>query len=280
MRNLLFTRRFPRFAAATLLSTPSPTLVAPAVHPVLLDADANPATGCPVTAVKGVVRGVGQDLRRWALSGMAAVAVVIAPGATAAPCAGFTDVDSTSMFCVNVEWLKNRAITLGCTTTTYCPNDAVSRLTMAAFMNRLGTALTPAQLAVDFAPGAIDLDANLVVCQTQDFAVGGFPRRAYVDLSFSGNASADVGIGADLAMSTNGGASWTTLNTAPNRGVVAANQWAAFVDLGFADLAVGQNVRFGVRMSRGGLPGTSHLAASRCALRVLLYSRTGSASPL
>ena len=31
---------------------------------------------------------------------------------------------------------------------------------MAAFMNRLGTALTPAQLPVDVAPGAIDLDAE------------------------------------------------------------------------------------------------------------------------
>jgi hypothetical protein len=202
------------------------------------------------------------------------------PAAVGAPCAGFTDVDSTSGFCVNVEWLKNRAITFGCTGTTYCPNDPVGRLTMAAFMNRLGTALTPAQLSVDFAPGAVDLDANLVVCQTQDFVVTGFPRRAYADVSFSGNATADVGVGADLAMSTNGGASWTALNTAPNRGVLAANQWGLLADLGFADLAVGQSVRFGVRMGRGGLPGSANLAASRCALRVLLYSRTGSVSPL
>ena len=39
---------------------------------------------------------------------------------------------------------KNRAITTGCTSTTlYCPTDNVSRLAMAAFMNRLGDALTP-----------------------------------------------------------------------------------------------------------------------------------------
>ncbi len=127
------------------------------------------------------------------------------PEALAAPCAGFTDVDDTSGFCPNVEWLKNRAITLGCTSTTvYCPNDPVSRLAMAAFMNRLGTALTPIQVRVDIAPGAVDLDANAVVCQTSDFAVpaGSFPRRAYVDLSFNGNATADVGLAADLVVST------------------------------------------------------------------------------
>jgi hypothetical protein len=33
--------------------------------------------------------------------------------AQALPCAGFTDVDDTSPFCVNVTWLKNRRITLG-----------------------------------------------------------------------------------------------------------------------------------------------------------------------
>jgi hypothetical protein len=64
--------------------------------------------------------------------------------AQAAPCAGFTDVDDTSQFCGNVTWLKNRGITLGCTSATlYCPNDFVSRLQMAAFMNRLGDSLFP-----------------------------------------------------------------------------------------------------------------------------------------
>ena len=51
-----------------------------------------------------------------------------------APCAGFTDVDDSSSFCVNVEWIKNRGITLGCTATQYCPHDYVTRLQMAAFL--------------------------------------------------------------------------------------------------------------------------------------------------
>ena len=85
------------------------------------------------------------------------LALPVAP-ALALPCAGFTDVDDTSPFCPNVEWLRNRGITLGCAANLYCPTDAVSRLAMAVFMNRLGTALTPAQYAVDVATGAVDLD--------------------------------------------------------------------------------------------------------------------------
>ena len=63
--------------------------------------------------------------------------------AQALPCAGFTDVEDTSPFCGNVTWLKNRSITLGCAPGLYCPNDFVSRLQMAAFMNRLGDSLFP-----------------------------------------------------------------------------------------------------------------------------------------
>jgi hypothetical protein len=68
----------------------------------------------------------------------------VSSASLAAPCAGFTDVQDTSAFCPNVEWVKNRNITLGCTSPTlYCPNDPVTRLSMAVFMNRLGNALFP-----------------------------------------------------------------------------------------------------------------------------------------
>ena len=221
-----------------------------------------------------------RPLRNWTAGWLVAMTIAIAPAALAAPCAEFTDVEDASGFCPNVEWLKNRSITLGCTTATlYCPNDPVNRLQMAAFMNRLGTALTPVQLPVDVAPGAIDLDLSPVVCQTQAFAVADFPRRAYADVSFNGNAPVDVGLAADLVMSADGGASWTNLNTVTNRGFVPANQWGALSDLGFIDLAVGQTVRWGVRMTRGGLAGAADLADSRCRLRVLVYSRNGAASP-
>ena len=67
------------------------------------------------------------------------------PAATAAQsCAGFGDVDLEDAACSNVEWIRNRGVTLGCVAgTSYCPSGNVTRLQMAAFMNRLGSALTP-----------------------------------------------------------------------------------------------------------------------------------------
>lgn len=72
---------------------------------------------------------------------VAAALLVLAVEARAAPCAAFTDVDSTSPFCAGVAWMKNRGITSGCTATLYCPNDPVSRLAMAAFLSRLDRVL-------------------------------------------------------------------------------------------------------------------------------------------
>lgn len=53
-------------------------------------------------------------------------------------CAPFTDVLASSSFCSNIQWLHNRAITLGCAPNLYCPADFVRRDQMAAFLNRLG----------------------------------------------------------------------------------------------------------------------------------------------
>ena len=72
-----------------------------------------------------------------------AFAWLAATRADAAPCAGFTDVDTAGGFCTEVTWIKNRGVTLGCTATQYCPNADVTRLQMALFMYRLGNALFP-----------------------------------------------------------------------------------------------------------------------------------------
>ena len=222
-----------------------------------------------------------RGLRHAAVVGLVAVlGVVVSPVALSAPCADFTDVEDSHGFCANVEWIKNRSVTAGCTSATlFCPGNPVTRLQMAAFMNRLGTALTPLHLPVELSPGAIDLDLNLVVCQTPDLVVDDFPRRAYLDATVNARGPTDVSVGADVVMSSNAGVNWTALNGASNRGLVAANQWSSLADLGFADLVVGQTVRFGVRVSRGGGPPSADLSDSRCQLRVLVHSRNGSASP-
>jgi len=209
----------------------------------------------------------------------AALTLAAVPTATAAPCAGFTDVDDTSAFCKNVEWLKNRSITLGCSSTTlFCPADGVVRLAMAAFMNRLGTALTPTPLFVEAAPGAVDLDVPTVVCQTSPFVVAAYPRRAFIESTVYATSGSAVTLGADVAMSVNGGA-FTNMNTVPKRGSAPGGAWGGLSDIGAVDLAVGQSVTWGVRLSRGGIAGTADLTNSRCQLRVLIHSRDGVASP-
>lgn len=65
--------------------------------------------------------------------------MLVGSTAWAAACDGFTDVDSAnSTYCTAVTYLKDKGITLGCTGTTYCPNDYVTRLQMALFLQRAG----------------------------------------------------------------------------------------------------------------------------------------------
>jgi S-layer homology domain len=199
-------------------------------------------------------------------------------GGIAAPCAGFTDVDTSSTFCPNVEWLKNRKVTLGCTTTTYCPNDPVSRLQMAAFMNRLGTALTPVIVQVDAVPGALDLDLSPVVCQTATQNIVDFPRRAFLDATFSGTAGTGVDVAMRVVWSADGGGTWQNVSPAQSVTFVPSAQWSAASDLGSLDLAVGGTARFGVRVTRSS-GGSTDLTGSRCLLRASIGSRDGASSP-
>jgi hypothetical protein len=76
-------------------------------------------------------------MRRFAL--LLGVALsLLTTSAVAQNCDGFTDVLASSPFCPDVTWLKTYGVTKGCTATTFCPNDSVTRLQMAAFMHRLG----------------------------------------------------------------------------------------------------------------------------------------------
>jgi len=112
--------------------------------------------------------------------------------AVAGPCAGFTDVLDSESYCLSARWLRNREITLGCTTTQYCPTGSVTRAQMALFMNRLGTALATdvrhrqAQLAnVTLAAAA----PGTLLCETAPYTTLAFPRTA----RFSGTFAAQPG---------------------------------------------------------------------------------------
>jgi hypothetical protein len=51
--------------------------------------------------------------------------------------ATFDDVAADASYVTAVDWLAEQEITLGCTTTTYCPDGTVTRAEMAAFLWRL-----------------------------------------------------------------------------------------------------------------------------------------------
>lgn len=192
-------------------------------------------------------------------------------------CAGYSDVNPQDAFCPNVEWIRNRAITLGCQAGRYCPTATVTRVQMAAFLNRLGTALQPKVLLVESSPGALDVDAAPVVCSSGDYAVTGFPRTAAVDGIVMGTSAADLGLDARVVASTNGGASWSPLAGAMRTGV-ASGRWSNMRVLASRDLAVGETLRFGISVARGS--GSTDLTDSRCVLRVRIENRTSASSPL
>ncbi|VAW09532.1 hypothetical protein MNBD_ACTINO02-1207, partial [hydrothermal vent metagenome] len=68
-------------------------------------------------------------------------AAVIAPVAVYAAGGQFTD-DDASIFEADIEWMAANGITSGCNppaNDNYCPDSAVTRGQMAAFMKRLAT---------------------------------------------------------------------------------------------------------------------------------------------
>ena len=116
--------------------------------------------------------------------------VALLPAAARAQnCAGFTDITVFSPFCTNVQWMKNRAVTLGCGDgTTYCPDESVNRLQMAAFMNRVGNLLEPRVYYIAGTSGVgipTDLADPSFVCQTPDIPEVAYNREVHADGAFS-----------------------------------------------------------------------------------------------
>jgi hypothetical protein len=145
---------------------------------------------------------------------------------------------------------------------------------MAAFMNRLGTALTPVTLKIEAQPGAIALGNGTVVCETGDHPIGKFPKRAYLDGVVMARSTAKADFGADPVVSFDGGATWIDVSSEPSRATAAANLWANLRVVGGIDLWTQETVRFGLRMTHGATAGQGGLADSRCVLRALIRNRT------
>ena len=206
------------------------------------------------------------------------VALALGPlNAHAAPCAGFTDVDSASTFCPNVDWLKNRQITLGCTGTTYCPNDYVTRLQMAAFMNRLGVVFTPLVLSVQ--QRVTNVAFNQVVCVTADVPITDYRRfaSAISTVTFQNGTSNQILVAAFNVFSTDGGQSWQSFDVTGLDIVfhtLAGNFYTSITPLGQERAIFGATFRFGVQVEV-----SATVAAVTCRLRTTITNRNGTNSP-
>jgi len=139
-------------------------------------------------------------------SALALVVALATIPAHAQQCAGFDDVLATSAFCPNVTWMKNRAITLGCSGTSYCPDELVSRLAMAAFMKRLGDVATPQVLSAEATGSAIASGATQELCVSAEVPAKGYGRTAVGEATLSYDTSGAVDVALRIVRSTNGGA--------------------------------------------------------------------------
>jgi hypothetical protein len=155
----------------------------------------------------GIGRGCRMRRARGSILALVFAASVVAASEVRAQCAGFTDVPVGS-FCGNVTWMKNRQITTGCTATTYCPNDPVVRLAMAAFMQRVGDVVTPRVLSVEDQGASIGTNdgATHYVCTTEVVPAVAYPRTVLARASISYTLDATMDIQFGLAESIDGGA--------------------------------------------------------------------------
>lgn len=129
---------------------------------------------------------------------------VAASGAMAQTCPPFVDVPGPLGSCPSVTWLKNRAITLGCDATHYCPDALVPRIQMAAFMNRLGNVLTPTVLAAEESGGALVLLNENIVCKTAVLPTRDYRRDATAQGSLSFEVTGQQELTVAVVSSTNG----------------------------------------------------------------------------
>jgi hypothetical protein len=229
------------------------------------------------------------SLRRWSMATAAGAvfAGAIVGNAAAQNCAGFTDVAAASGFCPNVEWLKNRGITLGCTLPTlFCPNDAVVRLSMAAFMNRLGKALTPEILYAEAAPGALVIPSSPPlprVCTTADSQPTVYPRYATFTASVTGLANGSpVAWRAIPSYSTDGGATWADISPSMVlRASSAPVQWSGAAPDGSIAVVPGTSFRAAISIQRDDLLAgtTGDFVDVRCQLTVVIDNANGTSSP-
>jgi hypothetical protein len=208
--------------------------------------------------------------------------------APAAPCVGFADVDATPNYCAAVEWLKNRSVTLGCSAGLYCPNDYVTRASMALFMKRLGEALTPVVLHKEFIvlTSTAITSTGQIYCSTDDYTPMGFPRTArFIGTAWGVPDAGPAWLQGWWKYSTDGGTTWNLIGTWIVDQMFGRH-WGDYGQVaGFTVLAPPMNLvpgttyRFGLFLNNGG-GAPSSFGQLSCQADVTVTGRTGASSPL
>lgn len=198
-------------------------------------------------------------------------------------CAGFSDVPASHPFCANIEWIKNRAVTGGCASNPlrYCPDDSVPRTQMAAFMNRLGNALTPFILRTIDAGFNGTYDPSAVGCISAPFPITDpvdYPRQAsFAATLMNFNAASPKTVQGQLVYSTDSGATWLSTGDAIMwQTIDPAERTTLALVGGPLDLNVGSTYTFAIRTTTNA-PAVS--VSGECQLNVRIESRTSSTSP-
>lgn len=216
--------------------------------------------------------------RGFLVSALAFAAMSMTSSALAAPCSGFTDVQNTDAQCPSVDWLRNRAITLGCTSTTlYCPSDPVIRLAMAAFMNRLGNALTPVFYYDEKSGAALDISTQSTICAAQTIPTAVYSRSVHAGGVMSALTSGAAMPRLDVVVSTDGGATWSsTTAVAPTanetNGYLNLTVWSSNIVL-----LPATSYRVGLRVQSAS--GLGNFASWTCQVQAMVVSRTGTSAP-
>jgi hypothetical protein len=163
---------------------------------------------------------------------------------------------------------------------------------MAAFLNRLGTALTPEELHKSaLVEALLDIDApgpggvmGPLVCISDPFAipVTGYPRHANVDATFAARFNSSAESCVNLYYTDDDGLTWQEINgcdTVVGAPVAAIAASAAAIGKR-VELQPGKTYRFAVGLERAeGGTTTGDPTIYSCALRVTISNRNGLVSP-
>jgi hypothetical protein len=237
----------------------------------------------PNAVIRPVIGAFGVKLGNFGGAGVAAVDKLVigdttydfeaSTPPTASNCGGFTDVVATDSYCSSVEWMKNRAVTVGCGDgTTYCPNDNVSRAQMAIFMTRLGKTLSPVPTLTQQVTGPLAPAPYWIVCESGDAATADHAQTSINQWTFNGSVSALSTV--YPVLSPDGGTTWFVYGPGL---VVDAGGFRAVSGVANADLGASETVRFALGVIG---PSGGTVAGSQCVHNAVLVNRNPADSPL